>query len=85
MVLLEAMRAGVPVVASAVGGIPEVLGRSPWIVEPEDERGMASAVARLLAEPDARDEWSRRLAARFASRYTIAATADRVLEVYADA
>lgn len=85
MVVLEAMRAGVPVVASAVGGIPEVLGRVPWSVAPDDERGMASAVLRLLSEPESRQAWSRELRACFAARFTIAATADRVLEVYADA
>ena len=85
MVLLEAMRAGVPVVASSVGGIPEVLGQAPWVVPPEDETRMASAVERLLADPDESTAWSSVLKKRFAARYTIATTADRVLEVYADA
>jgi glycosyltransferase involved in cell wall biosynthesis len=83
MVLLEAMRAGVPVVCSAVGGIPEVLGEAPWVVAPGDEEGMASATARLLSEPDSRESWTGHLQETFRSRYTIAGTADRVLEIYA--
>jgi glycosyltransferase involved in cell wall biosynthesis len=85
MVVLEAMRAGVPLVASAVGGIPEILGRAPWVVPPEDEPAMAEAVRGLLSDPERARAWAGTLRAAFASRYTIAATADRVLEVYAHA
>ena len=50
--LLEAMRAGVPVVASRVGGVSEVVqdGRTGLLVQPGDAPGLASALARLLED-----------------------------------
>jgi glycosyltransferase involved in cell wall biosynthesis len=50
--LLEAMAAGVPVVATAVGGIPEIVtdGESALLVRPSDLEGMSAAMARLLID-----------------------------------
>jgi glycosyltransferase involved in cell wall biosynthesis len=48
--LLEAMRAGVPVVASNVGGVAEIVdhGRTGILVTPGDAQGLASAIENLL-------------------------------------
>jgi glycosyltransferase involved in cell wall biosynthesis len=56
-VLLEAMAAGVPVVATAVGGVPEVVtnGRDGILVEKNDRAGLASATAQLLRDRELRD------------------------------
>lgn len=53
LVLLEAMAAGRPVVASRVGGIPEVVvdEETGLLVPPEDPRALAAALERLLADP----------------------------------
>jgi glycosyltransferase involved in cell wall biosynthesis len=52
MAILEAMSAGVPVVAFAVGGIPQVLGAgSGWLVPPGDIAGLRSAIGDALADP----------------------------------
>ena len=52
-VLLEAMAAGVPVVATAVSGVPEVLrdGKTGLLVGPDDPAALAEALARLLDDP----------------------------------
>ncbi len=52
IVLLEAMAAGLPVVATRVGGIPEVVaeGRTADLVPPRDVSGLASALERQLRE-----------------------------------
>ena len=53
LVVLEAMAAGVPVVASAVSGIPEVVvdGETGWLVPPEDPKALAAALAEVLSGP----------------------------------
>lgn len=54
LVVLEAMEAGVPVVASRVSGIPEVVedGVTGWLVPPEDPEALAATLARVLDDPD---------------------------------
>ncbi|HEX2252998.1 MAG TPA: glycosyltransferase family 4 protein [Thermoanaerobaculia bacterium] len=54
LVVLEAMEAGVPVVASRVSGIPEVVvdGESGWLVPPEDPDALAAVLAALEADPE---------------------------------
>ncbi len=50
--LLEAMAAGVPVVATRVGGIPEIVthGESSLLIEPRDTSAMSNAIASILSD-----------------------------------
>ncbi|HWM90970.1 MAG TPA: glycosyltransferase family 4 protein [Thermoanaerobaculia bacterium] len=54
LVILEAMESGVPVVASRVSGIPEVVedGLTGWLVPPEDPPALAAALGEVLDRPD---------------------------------
>jgi len=54
--VLEGMAAGLPVVASRAGGIPEILrpGLEGLLVEPEDATGLAESLVGLLVDPDQR-------------------------------
>lgn len=54
LVLLEAMAAGVPIVATAVGGVPEVLdeGRAGRLVPYGDADALALAIREVLGSPD---------------------------------
>jgi glycosyltransferase involved in cell wall biosynthesis len=56
LVYLEAMAAGLPVVTSDHGGQVDFLrhGENGYLVPPSDEGAVASAIARLAADPDAR-------------------------------
>jgi 2-deoxystreptamine N-acetyl-D-glucosaminyltransferase/2-deoxystreptamine glucosyltransferase len=83
-VLTEAMAAGLPVVASDVGGIPEVVrdGVTGLLVPPEDVEALATALDRLVADPALRG----RLAAgarEHARSYAWPHLAGRVAELYA--
>lgn len=53
-VILEAVAAGLPLIASRVGGIPEILnGDAPELVPADDPQALAAALLRDLADPDA--------------------------------
>jgi len=60
-VILEAMATGLPVVATRVGGIPEVVeeGRTGLLVPAGDVRAMASALDRLLSDENLRDSYGK--------------------------
>jgi glycosyltransferase involved in cell wall biosynthesis len=75
-VLLEAMAAGTPVVATRVGGLPEVVrdGETGVLVEPGSPEALASAVLRVLAERERMGA----AAAEHARRFSADAYADRV-------
>src|SRR5712692_315415 len=53
-VLVEAMAAGVAVIGSSSGAIPEVIGDAGLVVPERDPAALASAIDRLLANPDQR-------------------------------
>ncbi len=61
LVVLEAMAAGLPVVATAVGGTPEVVvdGVTGLLVPPRDPAALAQAITRLLRNPDLRRKMGR--------------------------
>ena len=79
--VLEAMAAGVPVVASNRGALPEVVADAGMLLNPEDEGGLAEGVAGVLGNPDLR---ARLVAAgrRRARLYSWEVTAAKTLEVY---
>jgi glycosyltransferase involved in cell wall biosynthesis len=57
--VLEAMSAGVPVIASNRGALPEVLADAGVLIEPEDVGGLASAIERIAAD----EAWTAQLSA----------------------
>jgi glycosyltransferase involved in cell wall biosynthesis len=68
--VLEAMALGLPVVASAVGGVPEVVqdGVTGALVPPEDPRALAAALEPLLIDAGLRARYGRAGQAAFARR-----------------
>ena len=81
---LEAMAAGVPVVASRAGALPEVLGEDAVAVEPGDVDGLAGALARVLQDGALRAELSER-GRRRAGRFSWTRCAAGLAELYRDA
>jgi len=82
LALMEAMASALPVVATRVGGVPDLVehGRTGWLVGPRDYEGAAQAIARLLAHDDERHGMGRRARERavqhFALDESIARTAE---------
>jgi glycosyltransferase involved in cell wall biosynthesis len=72
LTLLEALARGRPVVASRVGGIPEVIedGVHGRLVEPGDARGLADALEAFHRRPDAASQLGRAGARLVRERYT---------------
>ncbi len=81
-IVLEALAAGLPLIASDVGGIPEILGASsPALVPPNDADALARAMAAAVADPDAlRTELPS--AAGLKSRFSAATMASGVIDAY---
>lgn len=83
-VLLEAMAAGLPIVATAVGGVPEMVEdqASALLVEPRETRAMAEAIARVMIDTD----FARKLAANahalVATRYAPETYVRSLVELY---
>lgn len=61
IVVIEALACGKPVVATTVGGIPEIIqdGANGILVDPEDAHALAAQIRRLLRDPDLRERLGR--------------------------
>ncbi len=83
--LLEAMAAGLPVIASAVGGVPEILGEPPCgiALPPGSAEALADALASLLDEPAAqRGARGAAACARLEAEFTVETWAERLAGLY---
>jgi glycosyltransferase involved in cell wall biosynthesis len=78
----EALRAGVPLVATAVGGLPELVGEGAVLVPPGDLQAFGRAVDELLDDPSARHRYARAGTAQAATWPTSAQTLAQVIGVY---
>ena len=78
----EALHAGVPLVATAVGGIPDLVGDAAELVAYGDAPGLAATVARLRGDPERCAELRERGARQAASWPTEDETVAQVLSVY---
>jgi glycosyltransferase involved in cell wall biosynthesis len=83
-VLFEYLAAGVPVVASRVGVVPEILedGRTALLVPPGEPEPLADAIARLLDDPGRRREIGAAGAALVRARYSGARLAEQLTALY---
>ena len=84
LAVLEAMAAGVPVVATAVGGVPEAVrhGVTGLLVPPDDPAAVAGALARLLTDPVLRRRMGVAGSRRHRARFTVHRMVRATLAVY---
>lgn len=82
--LLEAMASGTAVVATAVGGTPDVIGPSGagTLVQPRDAGVLAGAIQALLVDPEQRREMGRLGRARVQQAYSFEAMATSYQDCY---
>jgi glycosyltransferase involved in cell wall biosynthesis len=70
LVVLEAMTAGVPIVASDVGDVADAVGGDGWLVPPCDPETLARSLVTVLSEPKRAREMAARGRERVAARYS---------------
>lgn len=82
--VLEAMAMARAVVATAVGGVPEIVrhGETGLLVPSEDPEALASAVITLLTDPEQREKFGRAGRERVLKDFTVEAMMGRLLEAY---
>lgn len=83
IVVLEAMAAGRPVIASRIGGLSDAVvdGESGFLVPPGDPLALSEAMARLIADPDLREQMGV-TAKRRAVEFQASAIVPRIEQVY---
>jgi glycosyltransferase involved in cell wall biosynthesis len=85
-IVLEAAAAGVPMLATRVGGIPEIYGPdAPDLVPPDDVSALARSLAAALRDPLARGALADRLRRRVRACFSAEAMTEAVLAAYSDA
>jgi glycosyltransferase involved in cell wall biosynthesis len=85
MVVLEAMQAGVPVVAFGVGGVPALLGEGAGtLVRPHDVTALGEAVRYLLATPEEARRRARVALDLVGRRFSLDSWLDRLEVVYGE-
>lgn len=82
--VLEAMAAGLPVVATKVGAIPEMIeeGKGGLFVDGSDADGIASALRVLIADPEMREQMGRFNLRKCKTEYACSVVTDRLVSLY---
>jgi glycosyltransferase involved in cell wall biosynthesis len=85
-VLLEAGLAGVPVLASRIGGVAEIIddGRTGWLFPPNDWDEAARRLSELLGDPDGLSSAGSAAATRIGSLFSVDKMVAKYFKVYSD-
>lgn len=86
MALLEAMAAGVPVVATSVGGVPDVITNdvNGLLVPSEDADAFRDGMARIILNPDLREKYSSEARKTIEIHYSVEPWCKKILSIYRD-
>ncbi|MBT3367965.1 MAG: glycosyltransferase [Nitrospina sp.] len=85
-VILESMAAGLPVVATNVGGNGEAVldGITGWLIPPEDPKALAAKIIDLLIDPKKATKWGKRGRERVNRMFTVKKMAAAHIDLYGD-
>lgn len=82
-IVLEAAAAGIPLIATAVGGIPEIVtGTDTGLVAPDNADALSNALSAALKDQNASDAKAGRLKGSVAARFTVERMTTAVLDFY---
>ena len=83
-VVLEAGFAGIPTIASAVGGIPEIIsdGKSGILVPPKDHQRIAQAIEYMMAHKEKAEELGMHLHQRVHAKFSLQSMLTNTLKIY---
>ncbi len=84
LVVVEGMAAGIPVVATDVGAIPELLAAGGLVVPPGDPRALADAIDRLASSPELRARLGQQGHRRARERFDLKLQTDRLVQLLKD-
>jgi|GEM_PF-2732009 len=85
LVLLEAMSCRLPIVATRVGGVCDMLDdTSAVLVDPQDPNATAAGVRKIVCDPDFSEKLRERAFRVFSENYTIRKVADEYIELFKD-
>jgi glycosyltransferase involved in cell wall biosynthesis len=80
--MLEAMAMGKPVIASSVGGLPEILGDCGTLVPPANPRILEGAISQLLQNPEKIRKYGTKGLKRVKENFTWQHVASRIESEY---
>ncbi len=85
LAVMEAMASGLPVVATRVGGIPDMIdqGESGWLVAPNDFADIAARLEQILATPGELERMGRAARARAIDKMALSDTVDGIAQLLA--
>ena len=85
-VLLEAMACGLPVIATRVGGVPDLVEdeHSALLIPPADPSALAETLERLANDPALREQLGKAARARIEAEYTLAKMVTRHEQLWVD-
>ena len=87
LVVIEAMATGLPIVASHVGGIPELVvnGETGFLVSPTSKEEIKETIIKLLDNPKLRKEMGQIARKRFETHFSLPQMVQKYIEVYEEA
>ena len=86
MALLEAMAAGVPIVATGVGGVPDVITNdvNGLLVPCANAEALRNGMSRIIAHPELRENYRCEARKTVESPYSVQPWCQKIMQIYQD-